>query len=68
MGTKGFFQFGSIINVFVSYIAASFEYLCYGSTTIINIFTPLVQGSTWNVKMWRLQTSDYEVYKSIPAL
>ena len=28
-----------------------FEYLCYGSTAIINIFTFTVQGSTFVVRL-----------------
>ena len=45
METKGFFQFKININVLVSFFD-SFEYLCYGSKTIINIFTLTVWGST----------------------
>ena len=37
------FQFEIIINVLVSYLA-SFEYLCYGSTAIINISILTVRG------------------------
>ena len=40
METKRFFQFEIIINVPVS-----FEFLCYGSPAIINIFTLTVWGS-----------------------
>ena len=41
-GPKGFFQFEIIINVLAS---SSIEYLCYGSTTIINSCTLTVRGS-----------------------
>ena len=34
-----FFQMEIIINVLVSLVSDSFEYLCYGSTIILNIFT-----------------------------
>ena len=43
--SKGFFQFEIIINVLVSF-TASFEYLCYRSTAIINYFTISVRGPT----------------------
>ena len=45
METKGFFQFEIIITVLVTF-SDSFEYLCYGSTNIINMFTLTVQRST----------------------
>ena len=45
-----FFQFEIIIN--------SFEYLCFRSTAIRNIFTPTVRGSTLDVLSRRLQTSN----------
>ena len=32
--------------MFPSALSDSFEYLCYGSTATINIFTPTVRGST----------------------
>ena len=50
-------QFEIIINVLVSF----FEYLCYVSTVIINMFTLSVRGPTLNVRIWRLQTSDSDV-------
>ena len=37
MESKGFYQFEIIINV--SALSDLFEYLCYGSTAIINMFT-----------------------------
>ena len=39
----------------------SFEYLCYESTTIINIFTLTVRVLTLDVRIWRLQTPDSKV-------
>ena len=39
-------------------LSDSFEYLCYGSTTIRNMFTLIVRGSTLDVRNRRLQTSD----------
>ena len=47
---KGFIQFEIIINVLVIQ-SDSFEYLCYGSTIIINIFTFTVRGSTLVVRI-----------------
>ena len=44
-GHQSFFLFEIIINVLVSFFD-SFEYLCYGVTAIINIFTLTVRGST----------------------
>ena len=43
----------------MSYLAlsASFEYLCYGSTAILNIFTITVRGSALDFRIWRLQTT-----------
>ena len=41
-------------------LSDSFEYLCYGSTAIINILL-LLWGSTFDVRIWRLQTSDSDV-------
>ena len=39
-------------------LSDSFEYLCYGSTTIRNIFILTARGSTLDVRILRLQTSD----------
>ena len=50
--TKGYFQFEIIINCLVSY-----EYLCYESTAIINIFTLTMRGSILDVGILRLHTS-----------
>ena len=47
---NGLFQFEIIINVLVSF-STSLEYLCYGSTAIINIFTLTVRGSTLDVRI-----------------
>ena len=40
---------------------ASFEYLCYESTAIVHICTLTVLGSTLDVRIWRLETSDSDV-------
>ena len=42
METKGFIQFEIIINVLA--LSDSFEYLCYGSTAITNIFNSVSAG------------------------
>ena len=39
----GFFQFDIIINV-LSALSDSFEYICYGSTAITNIFYSTARG------------------------
>ena len=59
METKGFFQFEVIIIVLD--LSDSFEYLCYGSTVILIIFTLTVWRWTLDVRIWRLQTSDSDV-------
>ena len=41
-------------------LSDSFEYLCYGSTTISNSSTVTVRGSLLVIRIWRL--------KAIPAL
>ena len=41
-------------------LSDSFEYLCYGYTAIMNIFTLTLRGSTLVVRIWRLQTLDSE--------
>ena len=56
--TKGIFSIWSHHKVSTSAISDSFEYLCYGSTAIINIFTLTAQRATLVVRIWRLQTSD----------
>ena len=57
-----------IINVYLTF-SALFEYLCYGFTAIINMFTLSVRGLTldvriWrsplDVRIWRLLMSDYD--------
>ena len=53
----GFFNLKSSFMSW-SALSDSFEYLCYGSTAIRNIFTLTVRGSTLVVRIWRLQTSD----------
>ena len=46
------FQFEIIINVFIrSFFESSFEYLCYLSTAIINIFTLTARGSTLDARI-----------------
>ena len=50
----GFFQFDIIMNVLVS-SPGLFEYLCYGSTTIINSLILLVLGPFY--------TSESDVYR-----
>ena len=49
MDIKDFFQLEIMINVLA--LSASFEYLCYGSTDIINILTLTVRGSTLAVRI-----------------
>ena len=44
------FQFKIIKNILVSSFRISFEYICYGSTDNINIFTLTVRGSTLDVR------------------
>ena len=43
-------------------LSVSFEYLCYGSTNIINSFALSLRGSTLDVSIWRLQMST-DVYR-----
>ena len=47
-------------------LSDSFEYLCYGSMAIINIFTLTARGSTLDVRIWRLQTSDSDDWSRSP--
>ena len=53
----GYFRFEVIIKVLVSYFRF-IEYICYESTAIINILILSVRGSTLDVRIWRLQTSN----------
>ena len=55
METKGFFLFEVITNVLASF-SVSFEYLCYGSTAVKNIFILLVLSD-------RFYTSESGVYR-----
>ena len=67
---KGYFQFELIVNVlFYLALSDSFEYLCDGSTTIINIYVYSYSAgidfsrqnlTSTDVRFWRLM--------SIPAL
>ena len=49
-GPKGYFLFEIIINILVNAFDP-FEYLCYESAAIINMFTLTVRGSTSDVKI-----------------
>ena len=67
METQGFFNLKlSLISLLA--VAASFEYLCYGSTNIINIFTLSVWGLTLAIRI--LMSTDVRLLrlKSIPTL
>ena len=55
---KGNFQF-EIICLFLARFAL-FEYLCYGSTAFIILYT-FNAGSTLDAGIWRLQTLDSDV-------
>ena len=59
-GDQRFFQFEIFWNVSVSF-SASFEYLCYASMAILSILILSARGSTLDVRIWRLQTSDSDV-------
>ena len=60
METKGvFFNLKSSISQLA--LSASFEYICYGSTVIINMLFIAVRGSTLDVRIWRLWTSDSDI-------
>ena len=50
--TKGYFQVEIIINVLVSYFRFILNACAMG---------PSMRGSTLNVRIWRLQTSDSDV-------
>ena len=41
-------------------LSDSFEDLCYGPTTIVNIFIPILRESTLVVGILRLQTLDFD--------
>ena len=59
METKGFFQFEIIINV----LGSSFRFIWIPMLwvcDIINMFTLTVRGVTLDVRIWRLQTSDFD--------
>ena len=48
---KGFFQFQIIINVLVSSLSDSFEYLCYPFPAIKNMLILTVRGLTLVVRI-----------------
>ena len=50
METKGFFQFEIILA-----LSDSFEYICYGSMAIINVFTLAVRGPNLVPDVYRRQ-------------
>ena len=50
METKGFFQFEIIVSSQLA-LSGSFEYLCYWSTTIINILILSVLGASLYVRI-----------------
>ena len=54
MGTQSFFQFEIVINI--SALPDPFEYLCYGSTAIINILLLHI-----NFRRQSLQMADSDV-------
>ena len=58
METK--FQFEIIINVLV-FLSGSLEYVNYWYIAITNIFILSVRGQSLYVKIWHLQTSDFDV-------
>ena len=47
-------------------LSASFEYLCYEYTAIINMLVLSVRGPSLCVRIWRLQTSDSDVLRRFP--
>ena len=61
---KGFCQFDIMINV-LSYMF-SFLLNCYESTVNLNISILSAQGSTLVVRIWRVWTSDSDVYRRSP--
>ena len=61
---KGFVEFEIIINVLVSSFPCILIYICYGSTTIINISTLTVRGSTLD-NVYRRQILTSEVNPSL---
>ena len=48
---------------FQSALSDSFEYLSHESTAFRNMVIVLLRGSSLYVKIWRLQTSDSDVYR-----
>ena len=62
-GGQSFLDLKSSYMSFFLAISTSYEYLCYKSTAIINMFTlrPTVRGSTSDVSIRRLQTSGSDV-------
>ena len=61
METKGFYQFEIIINVIVRS-----SRLIWIPKLCLNIFTLSVQGSTLDFRIWRLWTSDSNVWSQSP--
>ena len=59
MDTKVFFLLKSSWMSLLA-LSASFEYICYESTAIIHILLFQCRGDQLNVKIWRLQTSDFD--------
>ena len=58
-GPKGLFQFEIIRNILVS--SFWFIWIPMSWVAVINVFTLTVRGSTLDVRIWRLQTSDSDV-------
>ena len=54
------------VSVFCASLPTSFEYLCSQSTAITNIFILRVWGTTLDVRILRLQTSDSDVLSRSP--
>ena len=67
MKIKDLFYFDMVINVFmVIAVSDLFEYLSYVSTIISNICILSVRGSSLDVRIGRLQTSDSDVQSRSP--
>ena len=47
-------------------LSASFEYICYGSTVTWDILILSACGDIIHVRIWRLQTSDSDVWRLSP--
>ena len=63
METEGFFSLNlKLSSMSQSALPDSFEYLCYGSMAIINIFTLTVWGYTLVVSVYRRQILTTKVY------